>query len=400
MRTERDKRRLSCPLSEFVVKDGYIFSFSWKYNCFFKIDIVSGEIVNRYVVKDYSANAYLLFRLIDAGDSVIAVPYTADCILKWETQSEGFEKVDLPHSFSDKVVLRKFNAVALKEDKLFLFPADADCVCCYDFSMNKIKEVLNIRKCIYENCQVRDPFLFANGSHLINDTIYLGSWEWKTVNIISYDVNKNKVKITPIEGIDRGIRSICGEKNRIFALSGNGKLIMHDAENSKMEVIKLCNEGDEDWWNIISTHVVYYMGFVFAFAERIELSKRVRILDGKIENIFDEHDIWQMKCGNADTELFLGTFDHHQGKIYIYSSQGDIYWYDAVSGKKQGESRIKYDVDELAQWIRENAKSSSYMREDEFLYGLSDLFNILTKPRENLQQSEINLGKAIYLHSI
>ncbi len=400
MKSDSDKRQLSCPLYNFIVKEGYIYCFSWKFNFCFVFDVVSGKIVEKQVMEEYPANAYMLFRLADAGDSIIAFPYIADYILKWDIHSTECTKVDLPASLSNNVGNRKFSAFALKGKEMFLFPADTDQICRFDCVTNEIREVFDIRKYLSEKNQLQDSFLFANGSYLFNDTVYLGCWG--TNNIVSFDTHRNMVKLISAEGIGSGIRSICGNKNSIFVLSGDGELLIRNIEDNKEMVVKICGEGEEHWWNTGEERMFYYAGYVFAFAQKTELSKRIRILDGQVEDVFEEQSVSQMKHGDADTELLFGAFNQDQGIVYIYSTQGNIYWFDVVSREKTGDSCLEYDADELARWIKENAKSDNYMREDEYLYGLSDLMNRLLKAEKKMKHSLpwADAGKSIYLHTI
>lgn len=392
------KIKLSNPLYNFIVKGQNIYCFSWKYNCFLKINISSGEIVDKWAVKEYLPNAYMLFRLINVKDSIVAFPYTANCVLKWKTCSSEPEKISLPFNFSDDTIVRKFNTFAIKEEELFLFPADIDYVCCLNIKSNEIKEVLNIKKYLWDRYRLQYSFLFANGSYLFNDKVYLGCWE--SNNIVIYDIGDNTAELVCIEEIETGVRSICGYENKLFILSSDGKVAMRNLDETETAVVSVCYEDEMQHWNTGEERMVYAAGYVFLFTEKIELSRRIRISDGHTEFFFDEQTMLRMKWKDPDTEIFFGAFV--KGKIYVYSDMGDIYWYDAVSKEKVGYTCLKYDGEELAQWIRGNSSSGINIREDGYIYRLLDLFALVTQKDKEIEyfSQATDVGKSIYMNTI
>lgn len=389
--THYKKREISNPLYNFIVKDEYIYCFSWKYNCFLKINILSGEIVEKRVVKGYLANAYMMFRLIDIKNSVVAFPYTADCILKWDLSTVELRKIPLLFKSFDDVSFRKFNTFAVKENEIFLFPASANYICRFNFETDEIKNVLDIRKYLYDKYQLQYSFLCANGSYLAGDKVYLGCWE--TNNMIEYDICTNSAELIYLGEITGGIRSICGSENRIFLLSSEGEIIVRKIDGTETKVISICDEEKKKYWNTGEERIVSCYGYVFAFPEKVEFSKRIKISNGQIETLFDKQDIMEMKQGEAATKLFFGTFSDK--RIYVYSSKGYIYCYDAVSKEKVGTTYLKYDADKLAQWIKENLDAPNKVREDGYIYRISDLIESTKKEvRPVLLKS--NVGKTIY----
>lgn len=369
------RRRLSCPLYNFVVKEEYIYSFSWTYNCFFKINMKSGEIESRQTIKDYSGNSVMLFRLIDVDEGVIAFPYSGNCILKWKTDSMRFEKISLPLPFSEDRFLRKFSTYVKRENEILFFPADISYIYQLDIKTNVVAEVLNIRECLANKYGEQAGFLFVNGCHLAGNQVYLGCWEINAV--VKYDICMKKVEFIQVEGVDSGIRSICGNRDRIYILTDDARVVMWEIGKADTTIVSVADEGERQFWGNGEDRLFYYDGYIFVFDGNIELSKRIRISDLQVEILFDQQCVMQMKKNYPENQLFFGTFKN--GLIYIYSAMGDIYWYDAITKENVGSVHLQYDVEELAQWIRKNAKSISYVREDEYLYGLSDLVKLVTK---------------------
>lgn len=364
-----EKENMLCPLYNFVIKNNYLYCFSWKYNLFLKFCMTTGEIEYKRTIERYSPNAFMLFRLIGLEDKIVAIPYVANHIVIWDLQSMDFQELKLPMEYSEYVILRKFNTYVQWENKIFLFPGDIDSICQIDLATNNVKEVLNIRKYLLEKYNFHYSF-FSNGSYLKNNNVYLGCFE--TNRIVKYEIITNRVELITINELDGGIRSICGNGSQIFILLNNGKLIIRNISTSETSVIVLCDENGMKYWNTGEERLVYYSGHIFAFAGNIEFSKKVRVSDKKVVPLFGEQDIFDM-------DLFFGTFN--QGIIYLYSNDGNIYCFDSDTLKETGVFQLNYNTDELIRWMKKSTHNMKMIHEDKYICNISDMLDFMTKQK-------------------
>lgn len=390
-----EKESAMCPLYNFIVKDEYIYCFSWKYNLFLKFCIATGTIEYKKVLDRYLTNAFMLYRLICIEDKIVALPYIANHIIIWNPESMDMEELPLPIKYADETNLRKFNTYAYieQEHRIVLFPGDIEYICEFDLVHNTVRELLNIREYLLKNYNFQYSF-FANGSYIKDNNVYLGCFE--TNKIIKYNITANTVDLIVINQLDAAIRSICGSENIIYILLNNGKVVIRNIDTLETSVIPICDPEEVAYWNTGEERIMYYCGYVFAFSEKIELSKKIRITDKKVMSVFTPQNISDIKKKNANQELFFGYFD--TGTIYAYSYGGDIFCFNVDVSEEVNHIQLQYDVDQLLKWLKLNLNNTKMMYEDKYIYNICGVADIIDKKRSRLELNSAftKVGEIVY----
>lgn len=389
----KKKEKELCPLYRFIVRDGFGYCFSFRYNLFIKFSMVTGELEYKKTVDRYSPNDIMLFRLICLEDKIVAFPYIANHIIIWKLQSMEIQELQLPIKYADDLFLRKFSTYVQRENKILLFPGNTDYICQIDLTSNNVKKVLNVRQYLLEKYNFCYSF-FAEGSYLKDNEVYLGCSEIN--KLIKYDIKLNRLELVFISELDGEIRCICGDGANIFIFLSNGKLVIRNIDTFETQVMRICDKNEMKYWNTGEEHIEYYHDHIFVFSYKIELSKKIKVSDGKVVNIFEKQSIWNMKCQNSEQEVFFGCFD--KGTIYVYSNEGVIYYFDADSLKELGSIHLNYDIDELLQWIKKGKYNMKTIYEDKYICNINDLTDIITKV-ERIKEQALDyeqIGEIIY----
>jgi hypothetical protein len=397
IKQERDFNKINAlsPLYNFVVNREYIYCFSWKYNAFFVFNIKTGETEYRETFCEYLPNKAMMFRIALIENKIIAIPYTAEQFIVYDLKTKDAIKIELLMKFR-RGWERKFNAYLLYKCKVYFFPGDIDYIYCLDLSNNSLEQLVNVRKALLEKYNYTEDAFFADGGYVKDSKGYLGLLG--TNKLIIFNFNGYDLDLISIDEVNDGILSVCGSNNILSILLMNGKVIILDIDTFGKKCIQIRKEDYGETWNTGEERMGIYLDYLYVFPEKIEYSRKINIYNGHIEDVFDEDTMIKLKDSDENIEFRYGYFDN--GRLYWYSNVGHIYWYDVINTEEVECICLKYDIDELLQWILSNKQNiyGKIVYEDKFFCNLHFLINVDTEKKNELSNGRglANSGKLIY----
>jgi hypothetical protein len=235
---------------------------------------------------------------------------------------------------------------------------------------------------------------FANGNYMNEDKVYLGCWG--TNRIIIFHMDNYDMDLICIDEENAEILSICGKENALFILLKGGKVVIMDINTFEKIVLDVNKENKSEIWGNSEGRMGVYLDYLYVFPDDMEFTKKINISNGHTEKVFDDEVMRSMRGNYEQIKFLFGTFDH--GIVYWYSNIGDIYWCDVENSKDIKHIHLKYNPDEIQQWLQANMHTEKTMFEDKYLCTLSTLCHHVIGNDEitsNYDNSK-NVGNIIY----
>lgn len=378
--------------AQFAVTDETIYVSACSYNGLYAIDIVSGRL--RFIGKFLNQGNFdtFMFEVKQYGNKLVFVPGCAQEIAFYDLETKQIEEVSMEHVFSTNTIV--MSAYTVVDDILYLFPAQATSIICYDMNTKDIIDVIDIAD-IYKRTFGMGYVALSAATTIYRhkNQVYIPCWMHSA--FMSFDLESRNIAFYQAAGCGQGFCALCGVGDTIYALGRNGMLIQWDVCSKevldKKQLMAVSNRAEEYRKMVIVGEQIYLMSDG-GILKLIKTDLRMQTeREGLSKEVLD-------KLGKECTGETIYVGCTNDEKAYCYTDKNRYFCMDLKSETVEWVRSAVYDSDALKKIIYDDTgiRGKGKVIQETDAIDLHGLMEMVCSGKEMEKRERRHVGDKIY----